>query len=328
MFGITSAEPPESGTTNSSTMLTYLGQLTLRLAAGMAELPESLRERHAAYVAAAQRADGGFAGREGGSDLYYTSFALRSLSMLGGLYGEPAERAAEFLRGRFGSRETVVDLLSLIYSASLLEMSAGIDVFADARDGWQETVADSLEQLRRNDGGYAKAAEGQASSTYQSFLVLLCLELIGRRPPDPQRLVEFIFSQQSGEGGFREIRASKRAGTNPTAAAIGVLRILDALDTPTRNDTIDFLAEMQTDEGGLRANTRIPIADLLSTLTGTLTLADLDGLNQIDTDAVRDYVLSLEVPQGGFRAAAWDDVCDVEYTFYGLSCLALLPAGE
>jgi len=115
---------------------------------------------------------------------------------------------------------------------------------------------------------------------------------------------------------------------NPTAAAIGVLRILDALDTPTRNDTIDFLAEMQTDEGGLRANTRIPIADLLSTLTGTLTLADLDGLNQIDTDAVRDYVHSLEVPEGGFRAAAWDDVCDVEYTFYGLSCLALLPAGE
>ncbi|MCH5373925.1 MAG: beta-hydroxylase, partial [Planctomycetes bacterium] len=68
-------------------MLSYLGQLTLRFAGGMAELPESLRERHASFLAAAQQPDGGFAGREGGSDVYYTSFGLRSLSMLGKLYG-------------------------------------------------------------------------------------------------------------------------------------------------------------------------------------------------------------------------------------------------
>jgi geranylgeranyl transferase type-2 subunit beta len=84
---------------------------------------------------------------------------------------------------------------------------------------------------------------------------------------------------------------------------------------------------MQTDEGGLRANTRIPIADLLSSLTGVLTLIDLGGLDRIDSLAVREYALSLEVPEGGFRAAAWDDAVDVEYTFYGLSCLALLPSG-
>ncbi|MCH5373924.1 MAG: beta-hydroxylase, partial [Planctomycetes bacterium] len=234
-------------------------------------------------------------------------------------------RAAEFLRGRLQGRETVVDLLSLIYSASLLEMSAGIDLLADAREGWRDAVAASLESLRRNDGGYAKGPEGHASSTYQSFLVLLCLQLIDRPLPDPQRLIDFVLSQRSDEGGFREIRAGKRAGTNPTAAAIGVLRILDALDSEIRDDTIDFLAEMQTDEGGLRANTRIPIADLLSTLTGTLTLADLDAMDHVDAGAVSNYVYGLELPGGGFRAAAWDEACDVEYTFYGLSSLALLP---
>ncbi len=308
-------------------MLTYLEQLTLRLAAGMAELPAALRERQSAYLAASQQPDGGFTGREGGSDLYYTSFGMRSLSMLGNLYGEPAERAAEFLRGRLQGRETVVDLLSLVYGAALLEMSAGIDVFRDVPSGWQDALADRLEQLRRPDGGYAKAAEGQASSTYHSFLVLLCRQLIGRPLPEPQRLIDFVLSQQSDGGGFREIRAGKRAGTNPTAAAIGILRILDALDDEVRNGTIDFLAEMQTDEGGLRANTRIPIADLLSSLTGVLTLIDLGGLDRIDSLAVREYALSLEVPEGGFRAAAWDDAVDVEYTFYGLSCLALLPSG-
>jgi geranylgeranyl transferase type-2 subunit beta len=231
------------------------------------------------------------------------------------------------LSSRLSGRETVVDLLSLIYGASLLHMSAGIDVFADAPRGWQDALSDRLEEFRRPDGGYAKAAEGQASSTYHSFLLLICRQLIGRPLPEPLRMVEFILSQQSPGGGFREIRVGKRAGTNPTAAAVGVLRILDALDDEVCRSTIQFLAEMQTDEGGLRANTRIPIADLLSSMTGMLTLTDLGGLDQIDCDAARDYVLALESPDGGFRAAAWDDACDVEYTFYGLSCLALLPAG-
>jgi geranylgeranyl transferase type-2 subunit beta len=307
-------------------MRSYLVQLTLQLAAGMAELPDVLRERHTAYLAKSQRPDGGFAGREGDSDLYYTSFGLRSLSMLGALYGDPAKRAADFLRSRLLGRETVVDLLSLIYGASLLDMSAGIDVFADAPRGWHDALSDRLEEFRRPDGGYAKAAEGQASSTYHSFLVLLCRQLIDRPLPEPQRMVQFILSQQSPGGGFREIRAGKRAGTNPTAAAVGVLRILDALDEGVCRSTIQFLAEMQTDEGGLRANTRIPIADLLSSMTGVLTLMDLGGLDQIDRDAARAYVLALESPDGGFRAAAWDDACDVEYTFYGLGCLALLTA--
>src|SRR5205814_1468068 len=101
-------------------MATYLEELTLRLAAGIAELPEELRARHSRYLLAAQREDGGFAGREGGSDLYYTGFALRSLAMLGELYGPPAERAAGFLKSRLTSQESIVDFFSLIYGAELI----------------------------------------------------------------------------------------------------------------------------------------------------------------------------------------------------------------
>src|SRR6185436_6667663 len=263
-------------------MPTYLEELTLRLAAGIAELPEEQRARHAKYLLAAQREDGGFAGREGGSDLYYTGFALRSLAMLGELYGEPAERSATFLRSRMSGQESIVDFLSLIYGGMLLQTAAGLDIFEQATPTWRDSIAAALDNLRRDDGGYAKGAEGNASSTYHTFLVLLVLELIGKQPPEPQKVVAFLRSQQAEEGGFREIRASKRAGTNPTAAAIGTLRILGALDEQTRGETIDFLAEMQTDEGGLRANTRIPIADLLSTFTGVLTLQDLGGDQEID----------------------------------------------
>ncbi|MCO6459169.1 MAG: terpene cyclase/mutase family protein [Pirellulaceae bacterium] len=309
-------------------MLSYLEELTVRLATGVGALPDEQRQRHASYLIAAQNTDGGFRGRQGDSDLYYTGFALRSLAVLGELHGELAQRAAGFLRGRLAGRESIVDFFSLIYGAALLESSAGIQVFADAAEHWRDAVAATVERLRRPDGGYAKAEQGTASSTYHSFLVLLCLQLIERPLPQPARLVEFLRSQSCEEGGFREIRASKRAGTNPTAAAIGALRILGALDDATRLDTIDFLADMQTDEGGLRANTRIPIADLLSSFTGVVTLRDLGGLDQIDLAAVRNFALSLEQPGGGFLGASWDEVADVEYTFYGLGCLAMLAAEQ
>ncbi len=302
----------------------YLANLTVRLAAGLSALPDDVRARHARYLLAAQREDGGFAGREGGSDLYYTGFALRGLALLGELYGPPAEKAAAFLRSRLGGQESIVDFFSLVYGAALLDSAAGIDIFRDAGPAWKANVASLLETFRRSDGGYAKGPEGTASSTYHTFLVLLCLELAGRQPPDPERIVAFLHSQRAEEGGFREIRASKRAGTNPTAAAIAALQMLGSLDDTTCEDTRAFLAEMQTDEGGLRANTRIPIADLLSTFTGLLTLQDLGGGDEIDIGALRQFVRSLEREEGGFHGAAWDTAHDVEYSFYGLGCLGLL----
>lgn len=309
-------------------MSTYLEELTVRLTAGIGRLPESCRASHAAYLKAAQRPDGGFAGRQGDSDVYYTGFALRALAILGELYGDIAERAAEFLKLRLSGRESIVDFFSLIYGAAILDAAAGIDVYEKVESDWRGAVRDAMEQLRREDGGYAKGAEGHASSTYHTFLVVLCLQLIGAEVNEPDQIVQFLRSQRSEEGGYREIRASKRAGTNPTAAAIGTLRILDSLDDEHTEDTIDFLCEMQTDEGGLRANTRIPIADALSSFTGSLTLGDLGAIEEIDLPAMKQFIESLQLSDGGFHAAVWDEAHDVEYTFYGLGCLALLTEHE
>lgn len=309
-------------------MSIYLQQLTVRLAEGVGRLPESTRRLHADYFLAAQQPDGGFAGREGGSDLYYTTFAMRGLSILGELYGEVADRVAGFLRSKLSTHQTIVDFFSLFYAANLLKVSAGIDIFENADANWRDQVAEILQSLRREDGGYAKAPEGHAGSTYHTFLVLLVLQLIEKPIPQPQQIVAFLESQREPEGGWREIRASKRAGTNPTAAAVASLQILCALneaeDPELIATTLDFLVEMQTDEGGLRANTRIPIADLLSSFTGGLTLCELQAFDEIDIAAYRGFVERMERPTGGFQAAAWDEAHDVEYSFYGLGCLALL----
>jgi geranylgeranyl transferase type-2 subunit beta len=220
----------------------------------------------------------------------------------------------------------MIDFLSLLYGAELLRLAAGVDILADSPSGWQVKVAEELENFRRDDGGYAKTDAGHSSSTYHTFLVVLAHQLLGRDTPDPQRIVEFVRSRARVDGGFVEIGAMKRSGTNPTAAAAGLLRIFDALDETTGDETAEFVADMQTDEGGLRANTRIPIADTLSTFTGLLTLADLGRLEWIDRQATIEYIHGVELPGGGFRGAVWDPATDVEYTFYGLGSLALLSA--
>ncbi len=303
--------------------MSYLVDLTVRLAAGLGELPEALRQRHVQFILRAQNADGGFSGREGSGDLYYTGFACRSLAMLGELQGSVAERVAAFLQRQFTTRVAIIDFLSLVYSAMLLENAAGIDIFS-ATPEWRVAVASELERFRRDDGGYAKTDEGQSSSTYYTFLMVLCDQLIGREAVAPDQIVRFIQSRRRSDGGFVEMGPMQRSGTNPTAAALGTLRIFNAIDTLTRESAIDYLLDNQTDEGGLRANTRIPIADVLSTFTGVLSLDDLASLEHLDFVAARDFVLSMQLADGGFRGGEWDDGSDVEYTFYGLGGLALL----
>lgn len=304
--------------------LTYLERLTLRLTIGAAQLPTDLQELHARYILAAQQPDGGWSGREGGSDLYYTSFALRSLAILGLLEGEVAQRAGAFLQSRLSAHETLVDLMSLVYSAKLLEAACGVDAFAGAQSEWSARLASLLERLRRDDGGYSKSFEGTVGSTYQTFLVLLCLELIGQPIPEPERIADFLMRQRQSDGGFLEIRVGKRSGANPTAAAVGALRVLDRLTPDVADGAGAFLSDLQTDEGGWQANTRIPLPDLLSTFTACVTLADLDQLSEINRSSAERYGLSMQRASGGFCGFEFDPAEDVEYTFYGLGLLSLL----
>jgi len=302
--------------------MSYLEYLSLRLALGAMRLPEAVRHQHAAYLAALQREDGGFAGRQGASDLYYTSFALRGLALLGELNQKTAERAARFLQYRLDAPPTSVDFYSLIGSAVLLELVAGLDLFATAGRDRQAVVRDYLARLWRDEGGYAKTDSSPHTSTYHTFLAITCQQLVGLEPTNAEQTVRLIASRRRDDGGFVELAPLGQSGTNPTAAAIGLLRMLGALEESIQPSAAGFLAQMQTTEGGLRANSRIPVADLLSTFTGLVALADLNALSTIDLAALQRYATSLQSPTGGFRAGVWDDEADVEYTFYGLGVMS------
>ncbi|MEN6549362.1 MAG: hypothetical protein ABFE07_25230, partial [Armatimonadia bacterium] len=62
----------------------YLEIVDALLKDGLQGLGEDFAEAQLAFVLAQQQPDGGFRGRQGTSDLYYTDFALRTVVLLGG----------------------------------------------------------------------------------------------------------------------------------------------------------------------------------------------------------------------------------------------------
>jgi geranylgeranyl transferase type-2 subunit beta len=306
----------------------YLLRLTLRLADGVSRLPPEVCRRHTHYLRTAQNADGGFSGRAGGSDLYYTGFALRGLAVLGELTPQICEKAAGFLRSSLQEQAAVIDFFSLLYAGLLIKTFQGPDIFASSPADWPDRVAAALEGLRTADGGYGKTPGAASGSTYHSFLVGLCYQLLGRSVPRPGDVVRFLNTRRREDGGFVEIAPMRRSGTNPTAAAVGLLQVIGdaipALSDELRASVAAFLAGLADPAGGFRANTRAPLPDLLSTFTAAWTLEQLGEAHRLGVGSLRAFANSLERPEGGFHGVmAFDEGSDVEYTFYGLGVMAL-----
>jgi geranylgeranyl transferase type-2 subunit beta len=303
----------------------YLFRLGERLSRGLSGLAPERRERHRRFFVSRQNPDGGFRGRDVSSDLYYTAFGVRGLALLQGLDPPVCQRLADYLARQTEMHVSVIDLVSWLYCALMVQLHGQIDVLAQAPADWPERLAQLLESFRTPDGGYAKTHEGAAGSTYHTFLVTLCYELIGRQAPGPDQLQRFLLERQRDDGGFVEIAPMQRSGTNPTAAAVAVLNMVGAITPALRGDVEGFLGDVWSGEGGFQANTRVPFPDSLSTFTGLLTALDLGLSGPAQPGACRAFIDSLEFPDGGFRGALWDTLADVEYSFYALGVLALLP---
>jgi len=307
----------------------YLIQLADRVAKGLKRISADRIARHRGFLLSQQTDSGGFKGREGDADLYYTGFAVRALAVSGGMDVACSRGVAEYLRTIDPMTLGVIDLLSWLYSALVVQTSDGTDLLRELPHDFVPRVMAGIENNRTSDGGYAKSNEGALGSTYQSFMVALTYELLGQKLPRRNAMVQFLFDRQRDDGGFVEIAPMKRSGTNPTAAAVALLRQLNAIESDIADDVLGFLTDVVSTEGGFQANTRIPFADGLSTFTGLLTAHDLGRRDLMPPDKILDWVTnSLELPTGGFRGASWDQQADVEYSFYGLGILGLLFASR
>jgi len=301
----------------------YLAQLTDRLLRGARALPDTFRGRQIQFLVTLQNPDGGFSGRQGPSDLYYTSFALRCAQLLNVGASKLWNDAAAFLRKNATEPAEITDALSLLLCRTLLE-GRGMVLWCEAcRDERLTAVRAALAGSRLAEGGFAKTPGGDLS-LYHTFLATLCYELLDEPIPDAEVIAERVLSRQCPSGGFGDVDASGAEGTNPTAAAVAVLSALDRLDDVAASRAGAFVASMQRADGGLAATPAAPVSDLMSTFTALTSLIETECAQDISLGSLGRYVKSLARSPGGFRASAGDESTDVEYTYYGLGALALL----
>ena len=306
-------------------MTSYLSRLAERLRSGLAAVARAFRRRQAEYLRGVQNADGGFAGRRGPSDVYYTVFALRAADMLDVRAADFWRHAAAFVRKNSTEPSDVTDCVSLLAARDLLarhRQTLWCETCAPERI---DTVRATLERFRLPLGGFARAAGGEIS-LYHTFLAGLCFELLGESTPDGEATGALARSRQLSDGGFADLGRVERSGTNQTAAALGVLRLVGALGESGAAAAAGYLVEMQRPDGGFAAHAEAPMSDLMSTFTALETLVHLGRIRDVRLSDVGRYVKSLAAPGGGFAATTGDDAIDVEYTYYGLGTLALLAA--
>ena len=344
----------------------YMTSLTLRIASGVERLDLQYRQNIAEFTRTFQTEDGGFAGRRGQGDIYYTSFALRTLMLLGELKNDLlAERAIAFLESFAAKRLQLapsrgeelnltadlenasavkacfslssVELASFMISATLLQLATGRDVFDLLPLDRKSFVTASLARLRLPASGYRSSEKSGVAGIYHTFLAMICRELVMSIPDEKERneLAAFLSQHIREDGGFVEMLPLRTSGTNPTAAGVALMRILRQCDSQIAASfdsvrTKQFLLDRQSPTGGFSAHAGLPIPDLLSTFSAVVTLLDLDDWQSTDTIDIQSLDVFRHSCQfgNGYKGGSLDDTADVEYTFYGLALDSILRMQE
>ena len=280
----------------------------------------SIKSGSAAYILSKQNKDGGFPGRLGNSDIYYTAFALRSALLLQIKNAGFWKRAAGFVSGVNVPDLDLAGLVSYLQSADILEKNFRYAPATDYRGAGLKTLKNSEVSA----GGFRKSPVDGTLSIYNSFLALLCLSKLGEKYPNPGKAAERILKRQGRDGGFSELGFTSSGRTNPTAAAAMTLFALRKLPAAAGKKAAGFFAAMQCGNGGFLAHKKAPVPDLLSTYTSLLALKALGGLKEVDAKLALSFVNSLLNTKNGFKAVEIDNASDLEYTYYGLGCLGIL----
>ncbi len=328
-------------------MIRYLDMLDALLSSGLEGLSRTFVDSQISFVTAQQQLDGGFPGRLGASDLYYTDFALRILTLLAPQHTAIA-RTGEFLRTHLDDRlswhgrlahggGTPTHLSSpekaadgLASPADLIESFSLLNSFRLLKNRGQPTPDDTtailalIQSYQATTGGLSRMPSGHEVSAYYTFLGALCYDCLEQEMPDAANAVVAIKSLENAAGAFAELPGQPDPQTNATAAAVAFLGMQQAVTNADLGPTAAFLCRMQLADGGLKAHANAETSDLLSTFTGMLTLAMTENLGRLDVPSAARFVRSTAAPGGGFRSSPDDPEADIEYTFYGLGCLALL----
>jgi hypothetical protein len=241
--------------------------------------------------------DGGFIGRSGTSDLYYTHFGAGSLLALSGI--DALAPVHEYI-----SSFSDYSKLDFVHLCCLARCRAFLGLHDSITDG----ILSYIEKFRSSDGGYNhRSAQSEYGTTYAAFLAQSVYEEFGRSVSDWERVIE----------------VSESGGGITTVTAALVVMLADAGEAVSEQ-TLEWLIQRHDDDGGFRASENAPIPDLLSTAASLYALRSSGVDISMLSAACSDFVEMLWSDDGGFTGTAMDIKSDCEYTYYGLMSLGCL----
>jgi len=276
-------------------------------------LPAEMLEETRSFLRRQQGAGGGFIGRGGSEDLYYTVFGIDAMHAAG---IEPdAGPLGSFIRS-FGDGNGL-DFMHLSCLARCRARALPPDPAVAVR------VSRRIEEYRSLDGGYNPQKGAGRGSIYGCFLANAACEDLGIATPEPAKLLKSVLSLRMEDGYFANEWDIDLASTN---ASVGALLLIRRLGGQPDLKSVEWLMEQRHEAGGIRAGPLAPFPDLVSTATG------LFALHECDSDPGARFreacVALIEAlwQDGGFAGHLLEDAADCEYTFYGLLSLGCLSA--
>ncbi len=255
--------------------------------------------------------DGGFRGRAGQSDLYYTFFGVQLLSILS--KEALPEEVYKYLEAvKEPEKFDLIHLICYLRTENFLKTKA-----QSSND-----IAGPVEGFRVAGRGYcienSHEKKVQSSSIYASFLAYStyreCSIDLTKSAIDTAGIVECIGSLKSADGSYAEVAGMESGTLTVTGAAVMLL-----YDITGRVDdaAVAWIIDRQAKTGGFYASKDAFLPDLVSSAAAVFCLNLVNQKHNINKN-ILDFVESLMQADSGFGGNNQDFTPDVEYTFYGL----------
>ena len=297
----------------------YLDMLDELLRPGIAGLSDRFKATQVRFVASCQQADGGFGGRQGGSDLYFTDFALRTLAWLAP--GHAAfDRAAGYVADLAWPPGNITECFNLLNARRLLEQrcegsscsrgSKTSVILNAAQDlGRSNLPHEILRCVQDDDNARERSPSGIAESAAWRW--------------EPALLIEWLRGHLLPSGGFSRFADDGRVSAYHTFLGSLCFQLLE-VDMPAIEDAIDAISALNRADGGYAELADQAASQTNATAAAVGFLVMHDALPPEKAAATARFLAKMQSADGGLKPHAAVASGDLLSTFTGLLTLSSL----
>ena len=255
------------------------------------------------YLISLIKLDGGF-GKEGtnSSDLETTFYALAALEQYNCIDMTDHGKIAKFVLSRqhnsggfISPRRKVSDLKFTYYAIEILKMVNELNKFDIV------TCANYITSNQNDDGGFRRGPN-EHSQIDETYYAVMALNRLGANIPKRDKIIGFVLSTVSAQGGFGTI--NKAPTIQSTYYAVTILKELDATKEISDKEMlshINFIFSLEGNSGGFKNQIQGDI-DEEATYYAFKFLCEYNNQgNKENLQNIIDYMLMGQDDKGGFE---------------------------